>query len=73
MFVIKGVALGAVMFFLFSLIYLWAYGMVPTASRAIGITGLKALTVQNTLYWTVAVLMLILGCVIVRMWPVKVS
>jgi len=73
MLIVKGIVLGAVMFFLFSLIYLWAWGMIPTAGRAIGLEALRAITVQNALYWITAVLMLALGCVIMAMWPIDVA
>jgi hypothetical protein len=74
MFLIKGVALGLAIFAAFSVLYLWAWGMLPISSnKAIGLVALRALTVQNTLYWITAVLMLALGCVIMAMWPVKIS
>jgi len=53
MFIIKGLALGAVMFFVFSLIYLWAWGMVPSTHKAVGLMAFKAVVVQNALYWIV--------------------
>jgi hypothetical protein len=73
MFIIKGLALGAVMFFVFSLIYLWAWGMLPSTHKAVGLMAFKAVVVQNGLYWIACALTLALGCVIVAMWPVKVS
>jgi len=73
MFVVKGVVLGAAMFVVFSVVYLWAWGAIPTSSKAVGLAALRSLTVENTLYWITAVLMLTLGCVIIALWPVKVS
>lgn len=73
MFIVKGIVLGAVMFFAFTLVYLWAWDMIPTSNRAIGLTALRAILTHNILYWTAGVLLLALGCVIMAMWPVKVS
>lgn len=72
--VLKGVALGAVMFFLFSLIYLRAWGMLSFSSQqATGLEALVSLTVGNYLYWIAGALMLALGCVIMLLWPIKVA
>lgn len=73
MFIVKGILLGSVMFAVFSFIYLWAWGMLPSSNKAIGLEAFKAVIVQNSLYWIACALMLALGCVIVAMWPVKVS
>lgn len=68
---VKGIALGAVMFFVFSVIYFWALGWLP--SGQIDTIVLKAMFGPKSLYWVACALMLALGCVIVAMWPVRVS
>lgn len=73
MFIVKGILLGAVMFAVFTFIYLWAWGMLPSTHKAIGIMAFKEVIIQNTLFWIACALMLALGCVIVAMWPIKVS
>jgi len=72
MYIVKGIALGAVMFFVFSVIYLWAWGMLPSSTKAIGVDAIKGIVTHNALYWTAGILMLALGCVIIAIWPVKV-
>jgi hypothetical protein len=70
MFIVKGIALGLIMFAVFSILYLWAWGM---GSKAVGTEAINAVVVHNYLYWTVGALMLVLGCVIMVIWPVRVS
>ena len=72
MFILKGILLGGLMFFVFSLVYLWANGMIGTTG-AVTVEVTRAILTRNPLYWTAVVLMLVLGCVIVAMWPVKVT
>jgi hypothetical protein len=72
MIIVKGIALGLVMFAVFSIFYLWAWGMLGSTG-AVGLEATKAVVTHNYLYWTVGALMLVLGCVIMAIWPVKVS
>lgn len=69
MIIVKGTALGLVMFIVFSIVYLWAWGFGST-----GAVGVDArIFTHNYLYWMIGVLMLVLGCLIVAIWPVRVS
>ena len=71
MVILKGVLLGIVMFALFSIVYLWAWGMIGS-NGAVGVEAFKGIVTHNVLYWTAGALMLGLGCVIMLMWPVRV-
>lgn len=73
MFIVKGVLLGALMFAVFTFIYLWAWGMLPSSNKAVGLMAFTVVIVQNGLYWIAGALMLALGVVIMAMWPHKVS
>jgi hypothetical protein len=70
MMILKSVLLGVVLFFIFSIAYLW-YWIRPRAGLAISVTMLKALTIRDPFYWLVFVGMIGAGCMIVRAWPVK--
>ena len=64
--------IGVVMFLVFSLVYMWAWGMIGSRT-AVGVEAFKSLITHNALYWTACILMVALGIVIVRIWPVKVT
>ena len=70
MIIVKGIALGLIMFAAFSILYLRAWGML--GSKAVGLEAMNAVVVHNYLFWTVGVLMMVLGCVIMVIWPVRV-
>lgn len=70
--IVKGLALGIAMFFVFSVIYLYAWGMISTKG-AVGVEAFKAVVTHNPLYWTAGALIVALGCVIMLIWPVRVS
>lgn len=72
MIIVKGIALGLVMFIVFSILYLRASGMLGSTG-AVTVEVTKAVIGHNYLYWMIGVLMLALGCLIVAIWPVKVS
>jgi hypothetical protein len=71
MIIIKGIAFGLVMFIVFSILYLWACGMLGGAG-AVTVEATNAVITHNYLYWTIGALMLVLGCLIVAIWPVRV-
>jgi len=71
MVILKGVLLGTVMFAVFSIVYLWANGMI-SSKGAVTAEVFRGVVTHNPLYWTAAGLMLALGCVIMLMWPVRV-
>lgn len=72
MLIVKGILLGAVMFAVFSVIYLWASGIISFEGAATA-EAFKGVVTHNALYWTAGALMLALGCVIMAIWPVKVT
>jgi hypothetical protein len=72
MIIVKGIALGLVMFIVFSILYLWACGMLGSAG-AVTVEATNAVITHNYLYWTIGALTLVLGCLIVAIWPVRVS
>jgi hypothetical protein len=71
MVIVKGLALGITLFFVFSVVYLRAWGFF--SEKATGLAGLLAVTVGNYLYWIAAFLLLVFGVVAVAIWPVRVS
>jgi hypothetical protein len=70
MMILKGTLLGVLLFFVFSVAYLW-YWIRPRGSMAISLSTLKALTIRDPFYWLAFVGMIGIGCLIVRAWPVK--
>ena len=70
--IIKGLGLGAGMLFVFTVLYFRANGMFGSDGAVAGGV-VKSLTVGSALYCTVAALMLVLGVLIVAIWPVHVS
>ena len=70
MIIVKGMALGLVMFIVFSIVYLWALGIFGSTG-AVGVD--VRIFTHNYLYWIIGVLMLVLGCLIIAIWPVRVS
>jgi hypothetical protein len=64
----KGLVLGIALFFVFSVVYLRAWGFF--SAKAVGLEGLFAATVGNHLYWIAAALLLAFGVVAAAMWPV---
>lgn len=73
MLLIKGLALGFTMFFAFSVAYWIAWFGAPTGTIAIDKMALDSIIVHNYLFWAAGILMLVLGCVIMYIWPVRVS
>ncbi|HXM94366.1 MAG TPA: hypothetical protein VOA64_08955 [Candidatus Dormibacteraeota bacterium] len=63
-----GTMLGMVLFFVFSLAYLW-YWIRPSADKAISLNTLKELTIRDPFYWLAFVGMIGIGCLIVRALP----
>jgi len=59
--------LGIALFFVFSVVYLRAWGFF--SAKAVGLEGLFAATVGNHLYWIAAALLLAFGVVAAAMWP----
>ncbi len=70
--IVKGLGLGAGMLFVFTLLYFRANGMFGSEGAVAGGV-VKSLTLGSVLYCTVAALLLVLGVVIVAIWPVHVS
>jgi hypothetical protein len=72
MFVLKGILLGAAMFFAFSIVYVWAWFGPFSSKKAIGVAAIHGVITHNVLYWITGILMLALGCVIMANWPHRV-
>ncbi len=68
MVMVKGLVVGIALFFVFSVVYLRAWGVF--SAKAVGLEGLFAVTVGNHLYWIAAALRLAFGVVAAAMWPV---
>jgi hypothetical protein len=68
MVVLKGVGLGILLWFVFTVAYFWANGMFGSD---VAVTGevTRSLTIGNPLYWTVTLLLLSLGVAVVAIWP----
>src|SRR6185312_11165004 len=68
MLIVKGILLGVIMFAVFSVIYLWASGIISFGGAATS-GAFRDIVTHNALYWTAGALMLALGCVIMAIWP----
>ena len=73
MWIVKGVSLGSAFFVVGTLVFLFFRVFWPVeASKATALSALTALTTRNPVWWSVLVAALVLGCVIVRAWPLRV-
>jgi hypothetical protein len=72
MWIAKGIFLGAAMFAVGAIVYLVfavRAEMAGSEARAIGLTVIQALTIQNPYFWVALVACIVLGVSIVRSWP----
>jgi hypothetical protein len=65
----KGVLLGLVGFAVFTVLY-WIKWFPPRRDTAIGLMAVRAVITNNPFYWTIGALMIVLGCLIMLVWPV---
>jgi hypothetical protein len=63
--IVIGVFLGTGLFLVGSILYLFVY-MWPMGAKAIGLSAIEGLTIQNPLYWLAFAVMIGVGCRIVR-------
>ena len=63
--IVKGMLLGTGLFLVSSILYLVLMVWGGTA-KAIGLSAIQAWTIQNPLYWLAFVVMVGIGCLIVR-------
>ncbi len=68
--IVKGILLGTGLFLVGSIVYLVVM-IYASGARATGTTALQAWTIQNPFYWLAFVVMIGIGCLIVRARPVK--
>jgi hypothetical protein len=68
MWLLKGILLGLVLFFVGSLIYV-GYNLGPfEKQKATGISAITAITVHNLWFWIAFVVALAVACAIVWLW-----
>ena len=63
--IVKGVLLGTGLFLVGSILYL-VVKMWGSTAKATGLSAIQAWTIQNPLYWLAFVVMIGIGCLIVR-------
>ncbi len=70
MWILKGSLLGAGLFLVGTVLFLIAVTGPFRANRAIGLSAITGVTIHNPLFWVAFVACLVIGCAIVRSWPV---
>ncbi len=73
MWILKGTLLGTGLFLLGAVLFLIAATGPFRANRAIGLSAITGLTIHNPLFWVAFFASLVIGCAIVRSWPVAVK
>jgi hypothetical protein len=71
MWILKGTLLGTGLFLVGTIVFLIATVGPFRANRAIGLSAITGVTIHNPLFWTAFLASLMIGCAIVRSWPVK--
>jgi hypothetical protein len=69
---LRGALLGFGGFAVFTVVY-WMAWFPSRPHTAVGVEAIKAVVTHNPLFWTIGVLMIALGCVIMLTWPVPVK
>jgi hypothetical protein len=71
MWILKGVSLGAGLFFLGSFLFLIMWLRPFASGMAIGLSAIAGITILNPFFWVALVACLALGVSIVGSWPVR--
>jgi hypothetical protein len=72
MWILRGSLLGIALFLVGAIIFLIAAIRPFRSNRAIGLSVISSLTVHNFLFWLAFLACLVIGCAIVRSWPLAV-
>jgi hypothetical protein len=70
MWILKGTLLGTGLFLVGTVLFLIGTLGPFKANRAIGLSAITGVTIHNPLFWITFVASLVIGCAIVRSWPV---
>ncbi len=73
MWILKGTLLGTGLFLVGTIFFLFAAARPFRANSAIGLSVITGLTIHNFLFWMTFLASVVIGCAIVRSWPVAVK
>lgn len=73
MWILKGTLLGTGLFIVGTVLFLIAVARPFEPNRAIGLSTITGIAIHNPLFWVAFLASLVIGCAIVRSWPVAVK